>query len=83
MILNDLHAKATSLSIFYNFRNPTPNLDPVIGVSWPTVANTGDGNITYLIIDSNLTIAQNPKMVEMNFWENLYTTYGFPPYNTY
>lgn len=39
--------------------------------------------LTYLDIGRELEISTNPEEENMQFWADLYKTYGTPPYDTY
>ncbi|CAH1102904.1 unnamed protein product [Psylliodes chrysocephalus] len=69
-------------SNFIKTRNPTPFRDQLLQeYIWPTV--TSQSNITYMQIDKNLSLQQNYRHKQMEFWESVYDTYGHPPFLTY
>jgi len=67
---------------FMKYGNPTPV--PFEGVSWrPNSPKTRSANVTYLSINSSLKMGQNPHQKDWEFYQDLYSKYGEPPYSTY
>ncbi|GLV39965.1 uncharacterized protein CBL_10861 [Carabus blaptoides fortunei] len=77
---------ARMIQLWTNFAktgNPTPYLNDIVNVTWPVVNATGGQDVHYLNIDTVLEAKVNPDENAMEFWDNLYKTYGNEPYNTY
>lgn len=65
-------------------RNPTPEPDPLLdNVTWPQVKPNKSKNVRYLEINSDLTIHQALKPINMDFWSRLYEQFGHMPFDTY
>ncbi|KAK9730553.1 Carboxylesterase family [Popillia japonica] len=81
---NDIITKNRMVRMWTNFAktaNPTPTEDPVLGnYVLPTVTPQ---IVNYIDIDNNLTIAQNPNKVDVDFWSNLFRDFANPPFITY
>lgn len=66
------------------FSNPTnaPAVE-LSNLNWNAVGSNNSSKLVYLNIDKDLTIEENPESQQMQFWDYLYTKYGFQPYNSY
>ncbi|XP_017772568.1 PREDICTED: venom carboxylesterase-6-like [Nicrophorus vespilloides] len=63
---------------------PTPSsiVDPALGnLSWPA-SNSGN-DFKYMDIGDELNVLDKPRQEAMDFWDDLYETYGVPPFKTY
>jgi hypothetical protein len=52
-------------------RNPTPESDPLLGVTWDAVSKA---NIVYLNIDKNLRMQKVLEKERMALWEDIYSS---------
>lgn len=55
---------------FAKYGNPTPYLDPSVGLIWPRVMDAN--RIPFLDIGQNLRIDENPEDNRMKFWDKIY-----------
>jgi hypothetical protein len=56
------------LQSLHFFRNPTPDIDPLLGVTWTPVTKT---ELNYLNIDKELTMQKDLAKDRVAFWEEL------------
>lgn len=71
-------------SNFVKYGNPTPYKEELLqNITWPIANPKLDGNLTFLDLNSDITIDSNLQEDDMTFWKELYDTYGTPPYDTY
>jgi hypothetical protein len=59
------------LQSLHIFRNPTPETDPLLGISWTPVTKT---ELHYLNIDKGLTMQKDLAKDRVAFWEELQST---------
>lgn len=57
-------------SILFNYRNPTPDENHYLTVTWLPVTKD---NLYYLNIGNELSLATNPDKEKMEFWDDLYS----------
>jgi hypothetical protein len=57
-----------AFQLLHVFRNPTPEPDPSLGVTWTPVTKT---DLNYLNIDRNLTMQKDLAKDRVAFWEEL------------
>lgn len=57
------------------FRNPTPNEDDLLSITWDPVENKE--RLNYLSIGSELTKGRNPFHERMKFWDALHKEHTF------
>ncbi|KAI4459590.1 carboxylesterase [Holotrichia oblita] len=81
---NDILTKNRMVKLWTNFAktgNPTPSDEPILeSCIWPKVTPNA---LNYIDIDNNLTIKQNPRKEDMDFWDKLFRMYSSPPLLTY
>ncbi|CAH1376175.1 unnamed protein product [Tenebrio molitor] len=66
---------------FAKFSNPTPEPDALLeNVTWPRYQK---GDYPYLNIDHEMTVGKNFREQTMEFWRELFSKYGRPPFDTY
>jgi carboxylesterase type B len=68
---------------FAKTSNPTPDdesADLLQNVKWEAI---GENNIKYLDIDENLELKASYRLNETAFWDNMWETYSYRPYNSF
>ncbi|KAF7284768.1 hypothetical protein GWI33_021636 [Rhynchophorus ferrugineus] len=73
----------TLWSNFVKTLNPTPdgsNSDVLQNITWPV---TTPSNVQVLDIGDDMEIYAGPKMKDIPFWDSIWETYSYRPYNTF
>lgn len=60
----------------------TPTPMQGANITWSPI-NAKDKELSYLDINTNLTIQKEPRADAMDFWDDLYKEYGSSYYNTF
>lgn len=63
--------------------NPTPHRDELLDNQIWLPIDHDSGSTNYMDIGSKLEPSVNPHNDDVVFWNNLYDTYGNPPFDTY
>ncbi|KAJ8984446.1 hypothetical protein NQ317_012510, partial [Molorchus minor] len=68
---------------FVKHGNPTPKEDPLLkNITWIATGSNSSA-LNYLNIGSELALLKNPFEESMTFYDEIYSEYGDPPYDTY